>query len=141
MIEYQAVRWALGDLVRLSAAREQLKTTWTGGSGNLPSSLILSDCETEAQNLIRQFTQAVEQVTQAKFQESLQKYQTKFEQPEFWEKKDYLIWFQGKDLKKMMNREKQGWISLDNFFDWAIDKIDIENHEDFKQLCTKIEQL
>jgi hypothetical protein len=143
LIEYQAVRWALGDLVRLSAAREQLKTTWTGGSGNLPSSLTLPDCETEAKELIDQFTQAVAQVTQAKFKESLERYRAKFRQPEFEGKKDYLIWFQGKDLIKMMHREKQSWISLkgEDFLKWTIEHTDIEKHDDLKELRTKIEAL
>ncbi|MEG4809020.1 hypothetical protein QUA82_16015 [Microcoleus sp. F8-D3] len=37
---YQAVRWALGDLVNMSTARQQLKTTWKE-KGKLPDSLIL----------------------------------------------------------------------------------------------------
>lgn len=41
---YQAVRWTLGDLLRMSTAREQLKTTWTGGSGKLPELLDLQSC-------------------------------------------------------------------------------------------------
>jgi hypothetical protein len=45
---YQVVRWALADLIELSASRQQLKTTWTGGSGKLPSSLTLQDCQFEA---------------------------------------------------------------------------------------------
>ncbi|MDY6781867.1 MAG: hypothetical protein SW833_04825 [Cyanobacteriota bacterium] len=139
--EYQAVRWALGDLVRLSAARKQLTTTWTGSSGNLPSSLTLPDCKTEAKSLISQFSQAVAEVTQEKFEESLGKYRDKFKRKEFWEKKEYFIWFQGKDLQKMMQNQNNSYISLKNYFDWAIPKVDIEKHDDLKELLAKIEEL
>ncbi len=37
--EYQVVRWALSDLIRMSNSYSRLKTTWTGGSGKLPTSL------------------------------------------------------------------------------------------------------
>lgn len=52
---YQAVRWALGDLLSMSAARERLKTTWTGGSGKLPGLLDLQSCKSQALELVDQF--------------------------------------------------------------------------------------
>jgi Protein of unknown function (DUF4435) len=63
LLEYQAVRWALADLLQSSTSRTQLKTTWTGASGKLPKSLALPDCKTAAVELINQFRQAVETVT------------------------------------------------------------------------------
>ncbi len=41
--EYQVVRWALSDLIRMSNSYARLKTTWTGGSENLPTSLKIKD--------------------------------------------------------------------------------------------------
>jgi hypothetical protein len=64
LLEYQAVRWALADLLQSSTSRTQLKTTWTGASGKLPKSLALPDCKNAAVELIKQFRQAVETVTQ-----------------------------------------------------------------------------
>ncbi len=72
--DYQAVRWALGDLLFSSPTRTHLKTTWTDGSGDLPSSLALVDCRTEARELINQFRQAVETVTLDRFEASLANY-------------------------------------------------------------------
>lgn len=69
--DYQAVRWALADLLLLSAARVQLKTTWTGGSGKLPNSLLLQDCLLQAVELISQFQQVVRTVTQDVFEASI----------------------------------------------------------------------
>jgi len=122
--EYQAIRWALGDLLNMSQARTQLKTTWTGGSGTLPLSFTLDDCRTEARNLINQFRQGVTFVTEEAFESSLLEYHNQFSKSEFWSNKNYLIWFHGKDLQKMMQKQKSHYISLKNFFDWAVTRLD-----------------
>lgn len=139
--DYQAVRWALADLLQMSAARVQLRTTWTRSSGQLPSSLALQDCRVQAVELINQFTQAVATVTQDRFEESLTTYQDRFAQEEFWTQQQYLIWFHGKDLQKAMQRQQSQYISLDAFFDWAIPQLDITQHSDLMELRTRIEQL
>ncbi|MCD8486443.1 MAG: DUF4435 domain-containing protein [Desertifilum sp.] len=139
--DYQAVRWALGDLLRLGAARSQLKTTWTAGSGKLPSSLLLQDCQTEALRLIQEFRQAVDTVTQERFETSLATYQQKFSQPEFWLHQEYLIWFHGKDIQKAMQKHQPRYIALNAFFNWAVSRVDISQHPDLVELQAKIEQL
>ncbi len=50
--DYQSIRWALGELLNNNMLRKQLKTTWTGSSGNLPESLKLEDCRIEALKII-----------------------------------------------------------------------------------------
>lgn len=139
--EYQTVRWSLANLLLDSATRTQLKTTWTGGSGQLPKSLDLLDCKNQAIELIKQFRKAVDTVTQERFEESFEKYQQQFAQEEFWEQKQYLIWFHGKDIQKEMQRQKSQYISLNNFLGWAITNIDIDRYPDFRELQIKIEQL
>ncbi|NEP09016.1 MAG: hypothetical protein F6K14_01950 [Symploca sp. SIO2C1] len=138
---YQAVRWALADLLQMSTARAQLKTTWTGGSGKLPSSLTQEDCQSRAIELICEFRKIVEMVTEESFEKSLDKYQNQFNQAEFWTNKQYLIWFHGKDLKKMMQKQELSYISLDKFFNWAITQLDITQHSDLMELRTRIDQL
>ncbi len=91
--------------------------------------------------LIKQFRKAVDTVTQERFEESLEKYQEQFAQEEFWEQKQYLIWFHGKDIQKEMQRQKSQYISLNNFGDWAVANIDIDQHPDLRELQIKIEQL
>jgi len=137
---YQAVRWALGDLVNMRPARQQLKTTWTE-KGNLPQSLSWQDCKDRALELINQFRLAVESVTPEKFEDNLISYQQRFNQEEFWTEKQYLIWFNGKDIQKEIQRQDSKFISLDLFFDWAIWKLEINQHPDLIELRTKIEQL
>lgn len=84
---YQAVRWALGDLLGMTTAREQLKTTWTGASGELPKLLDLQSCHSEALELINQFKEAVSSVTPENFEASLNSYQQLFTQEDFWTQK------------------------------------------------------
>ncbi|MFB2880655.1 hypothetical protein [Floridanema aerugineum] len=139
--EYQSVRWALGELLLSSATRAQLKTTWTGGSGQLPLSLAVQDCRTEAITLINQFRQAVETVTLNNFEANLATYQQQFNQVEFWSQKQYMIWFHGKDIQKEMQRQEPQYISLKTFFNWAVARIDIERHSDLIELRTRISQL
>ncbi|MDJ0800505.1 MAG: hypothetical protein QNJ51_27470 [Calothrix sp. MO_167.B12] len=136
--DYQAVRWALADLLQ---RRVQLKTTWTVGSGNLPSSLALQDCRVQALDLINQFRGVVDTVTQEKFETSLTNYRNQFTQPKFWNNKQYLIWFHGKDLQKMMNKQNSKYISLKHFFNWAITELDITRYSDLLELRSKIKQL
>ena len=143
---YQAVRWALGDLLSVSAAREQLKTTWTGNSGKLPESLELQYCQNQALELINRFKEAVEAVTPENFESSLAIYLEKFGTEEFWANRDYLIWFHGKDIQKEMQRQQPTYPSLKKpkgggFFEWAIDRIDIMQNPDFMELRARIEQL
>ena len=132
--DYQSVRWALADLLQSSTTRHQLKTTWTGGSGKLPTSLTLQDCQTQAVALINQFQQAVETVTQDRFEQSLAVYQQQFAQEAFWTQKQYLKWFHGKDIQKAMQRQKSQYIALDAFFDWALGQIDINQYPDLVEL-------
>jgi len=138
--DYQAVRWALGEFSK-TAAQKQIKTTWTKGSGHLPDSLLLHDCKTEALELISEFRKVVDKVTPDNFETSLAEYQDRFNQPKFWEKKDYLIWFNGKDIQKEMQRKKSQYPSLKNFYEWAIERLDINQHPDLMELRIKIEQL
>ncbi len=138
---YQAVRWALGDLLNMSASKEHLKTTWTGGSGKLPESLDLEDCQIQALELINQFRNAVESVTSENFEVSLNSYQQHFIQEDFWVNKQYLTWFHGKDLQKQMQKQQPQYISLSSFFDWAIDHLNISQHPDLIELRTRVEQL
>ena len=139
--DYQTVRWALADLLQSSATRHQFKTTWTGGSGKLPPSLTLQDCQTEAEALINQFQQAVVQVTLDRFEQSLAVYHQQFAQEEFWTQKQYLIWFHGKDIQKAMQQQKSQYISLNAFFDWALNQLDVNQYPDLIELQNRISPL
>ncbi len=98
--DYQVVRWALSDLIRMSNTHSRLKTTWTGASGKLPVSLAIEDCQSEGINLINQFRGSIEIVKKDVFKERIEKYNELFSETDFWDTKQYLIWFHGKDIQK-----------------------------------------
>lgn len=144
--DYQAVRWALGNLCQLSASRKHLDTSWT--KDTIPDSLDLSHCKSQALSLIHDFKNTVAEVTIDKFEESLDRYLQLFNQQEFWQQKHYLIWFNGKDIYKAMHKISQdqkrpykSYISMDKFSKWAVNNIDITQHPDLIELRNKIEQL
>jgi hypothetical protein len=144
--DYQAVRWALGNLCQLSASRKQLETKWT--ENTIPDSLDLSTCKSRAWSLINEFKNTVEEVTIDKFEESLSKYLQLFNRQEFWQQKHYLIWFNGKEIYKAMHKISQdktrpykSYISMYEFSKWAVNNIDITQHPDLIELRNKIEQL
>jgi hypothetical protein len=139
--DYQTIRWALADLLRSSGSRHQLKTTWTGGSGKLPQSLTLQDCQQQALVLIDRFREAVETVTQESFVNSITVYRELFSQEEFWISKQYLIWFHGKDIQKAMQQRQSQYIALNSFFDWALNQIDINLYPDLIDLQNRISQM
>ena len=117
MKDYQTVRWALAQMLSMGAARKQLTTTWTKGSGELPNpqSLDLQSCRHEALQLIGEFKQATDLITPEVFEEHLTFFQQYFDQSYFWEDKQYLIWFHGKDLKKCSEISLDIWLYLINF--------------------------
>ncbi|MBD2137288.1 hypothetical protein H6F32_06740 [Anabaena sp. FACHB-1237] len=141
------MRWALGNLCQLSASRKHLITQWT--KDTIPNSLSLSDCKSQALSLINDFKNAVAEVTIDKFEETLEQYLQLFHQQEFWQQKQYLVWFNGKDIYKAMHkisedkkRPYKSYISMDQFSEkWAINNIDIYQYPDLIELQNKIEQL
>jgi len=87
------------------------------------------------------FKQAVETVTPEEFENRLNLYHQQFDQKEFWTEKQYLIWFHGKDIQKEMQRQENKYISLKDFFNWAIQNLDIAQHPDLIELRDKIRDL
>ena len=122
----------------------EVKTTWTKGSGYLPKYLEKEPCLSEANQLIVNFKETTELVQLESFTENLEKYSDRFQKSGFWENKQYLVWFHGKDLKKAMQKEKETenpkWISLKSFFEWATGQLNIDDHLDLIELKQKIEE-
>ncbi|MEH2313605.1 MAG: hypothetical protein V7K35_19890 [Nostoc sp.] len=91
--------------------------------------------------LINEFQQAVGTVTLDRFEQSLAVYQQQFAEEEFWTQKQYLIWFHGKDIQKAMQQHKSQYISLKDFFDWALNEIDVNQYPDLIELQNRISSL
>lgn len=131
---YQAVRWALSKL-KPSHRWPELNTTWTKGSGDLPTSLAESDCLTQAKNLVSDYGTAAGSVSEEKFLDGYQHFSAMFSSPEFLDHAEYLVWFHGKDLKKSMQKQRGNSISLVHFLEWAVEHADWSQHADLRQLA------
>lgn len=134
---YQAVRWALSNL-KPSHRWPELGTTWTNGSGDLPTSLAEDDCLAEAKNLVNDYRTETSNVSEESFLEGYQRFSARFAAPKFVDQAEHLVWFHGKDIKKAMQRLRPNSISLEHFFAWAIEHTDWNQHADLRQLADKV---
>lgn len=134
---YQGVRWALAGL-KPAERWPELPTTWTKGSGFLPDSLAQEACLTEAKGLVAEYATQSGRVSERRLLEENQHYERQFADPGFWEAGSYLVWFHGKDLLKAMQRLRPNSISLPNFCDWGVHRLNWQAHPDLKQLADAI---
>ena len=139
--DYQATRWALAGLVNSNAQNTQLTNTWTGGSGTLPESLTIDDCRRAARSLIIDFRTGLESITESIFDSRLDEYVQRFAKEEFWLQQDYLIWFNGKDIQKQMGKDQNHFISLKEYFKWAVNKLDVNQFPDLIELQKEMRKL
>lgn len=131
--DYQAVRHALG------ALRDGVSfgTRWTEKDGVLPSNLGLEECIAEAYCLIRPIKIKSDRWTKSELTQNVESFLTKFDK-DFFDRQDYLVWFQGKDLaKSICNR-------LDNFdlrayYKYAKEQFDYTKYADLVELRTIVE--
>ncbi len=96
LVGYQAVRWALAKL-KPGPRWPNVRTTWTKGSGVIPSSLDYGDCMDQAHQLVTSFQGQIKDVRPDRLQEYAQAYRQQFDDDHFFEESKYLIWFHGKD--------------------------------------------
>ena len=81
----------------------------------MPSSLDESSCLDEANTLVREFTDATAQVSEAKLVENYKRFFGRFSAVTFLSQGEFLIWFHGKDLQKAMQRLRQTQSPLNTF--------------------------
>jgi len=134
---YQAVRWALASL-KPTDRWPEVNTTWTEGSGDLPTSLAEDECLSQAKRLVSDFCGQVGQVSEARLLESYERFSEQFSSPHFAQRDDYLVWFHGKDLMKAMQRRRQNAISMGSYCGWAVKRLDWTQYADLRELSGKI---
>jgi hypothetical protein len=131
---YQAVRYAVGEL----RVPIEFETSHKGkGSGFLPESLELAPCVDEAFSRISIEKEKVKPWTKELLMEKAQAYLGTFTD-EFYEKEEYLIWFQGKDLEATL---KLGFPNFEfkSYYKATIKSIDLEQFSDLVAFKTLIE--
>ncbi|MDB9529013.1 hypothetical protein PN498_23675 [Oscillatoria sp. CS-180] len=131
---YQTIRWALASL-KPGLRWPEVKNTWTKGDGKLPNALDFTSCFDQGKRIVEEFRQQIVNVNLENFDQNVQGYRTLFGDGGFWESKDYLVWFHGKDIQKAMQIKQPNSISLQkSYFDWAISRIDFSRHPDLEEL-------
>lgn len=135
--QYQATRWALAS-IKPGNRWPEVRTTWTEGSGHLPTDLAAESCLARAKQLVGDYASQTSAVSEQMLMKSFAVYAAQFCAEEFWTQGAYLVWFHGKDLRKAMARLRPTWISLSAFFDWAIDHVNAESYPDLAELKAKL---
>jgi len=137
LIAYQATRWALASL-KPGDRWPEISTTWTRGSGYLPSSLNEEDCLNEAKTLVNDFRSQTAGVSETGLEINFRSFLERFSAEGFLNHQEYLVWFHGKDLKKAMQKLRLQGISLDHFLGWSVENFDWEQHRDLRELASLI---
>jgi hypothetical protein len=134
LAEYQAIRWALAKL-KPDVRWPEVGTTWTEGSGDLPSSLAFEACLDKARKLVDDFRFRVDEVSIAKLEQAAQHYRAQFNQDEFYARKLFVVWYHGKDLLVHLSKRLTPNFSWRHYASWAASHIDVNNHPDLRQLA------
>lgn len=131
--DYQAVRHALGAM-RDDAS---FKTRWTEQDGKLPECLELEACMDAAFSLIQEAKTKSENWTKEHFEEKVRKFLMVFNDS-FFDREDYLVWFQGKDLAKSICRKVDNF-PMNAYYKFAESRFDYSAFADLVELRTIVE--
>lgn len=134
LAEYQAIRWALAKL-KPSARWPEVETTWTEGSGHLPSSLAYDTCLVKAHELIDGFVSQSSKVSVAELDDKATAYRDRFAAEDFYSRRSFLIWYHGKDLLVHLSKRLALNFSCRHYASWAASHIDVNDHPDLRQLA------
>ncbi|NLS93151.1 MAG: DUF4435 domain-containing protein [Planctomycetaceae bacterium] len=134
---YEAIRWALSRL-KPGDRWPEISTTWTEGSGCLPSSLAENDCIARAKSLLADYQRVTSSISESHFVELYRHFSSRFAALEFIERAEYLVWFHGKDLAKAMQRLHPNSISMQHFCSWAVEHVDWRQHADLRELAERV---
>jgi hypothetical protein len=131
---YQAVRHALGKL----RFANSFDTTWTGGSGNLPISMMLDECRKEGWNVIEKNKNHVDiEWTKINFNKTIDDFISLFD-VDFLNDLKFLVFFQGKDFAKALTNNLQNF-PLKNYYKFAKEHFDYKKFVDLVQLRNILE--
>ncbi len=123
--DYQAVRYALGK----TGANMAFRTTWTSGSGKLPSSLLAVDCLQEGRNMA---------LSAEHFQQEYVAFKSIFSRSDFFTELRFLAWFQGKDLAtklaQNLRRLRRVSLSIEGYYRFALRRFDYRQFPDLIEL-------
>jgi hypothetical protein len=131
---YMAARHTLGSM------RENMDfgTTWMPKSGVLPESLDKDYCIGKSLELIEPSRYKTNTLTSKVFEDRYSMFLEKFDHT-FFEKGDYLIWFNGKDLMELIRKRLASTaFSEKQYFDFAHHYFEFRNFPDLIELFDKL---
>ncbi len=135
LIDYQAVRWALAK-IKPGLRWPEIRTTWTKGSGYIPSALNHEDCIGEARKLLSRFKDQIQGVSIEALEKFAEDFRRKFTEKRFIEDHKHCIWFHGKDLLKLLCGRLSPSFPRKNYSYWAAQHINPHKHSDLNQLTS-----
>ncbi len=138
---YTAARHALGK-VQIPI---DIASTWTKGSGNIPTNLGHDFCLAESIKIIEAYRRPLESVTIDVLKVAFSAFSTIFDSQEHYDSEEYLVYSNGKDIVKSFNnvfnaKTKQSFPNWEDYYDFAIKEIDFKQFADLKKLFDIIEQ-
>lgn len=131
--DYQAVRHALG--VQREGA--SFGTRWTEKDGVLPARLGLDDCIDEANRLILDAKIKTDRWNEADLRQEVERFLAIFDN-DFFNRQDYLVWFQGKDLAKSICNRLNNF-DMKSYYKFAKSRFDYTVFADLVELRTIVE--
>lgn len=130
---YQAVRHALGKL----REKVSFRTSWMEKDGDLPLDLGLDMCIKEAYKLICDEKSKTERWTDSKLEQNVDCFLSYFDD-DFFNRQDYLVWFQGKDLAKSICRKVDNF-PIKAYYKFAKSRFKYEKFADLVELRRIVE--
>jgi hypothetical protein len=140
LVGYQAVRWALSKL-KPGLRWPEIPTTWmANGSGHIPPSLAYEDCLIRACQLVVSFQDQIRDVRPEVLQGFAEEFRKKFNEEDFLDEGEYLIWFHGKDHLVRLCPRLASNFPRRHYIAWAAEHIDVQKHPDLLELKDLVQE-
>lgn len=121
----------------------EINTTWLDGSGEIPDNLDFDDCLGNAKGLVNTYLEETRTVSIEKLESIAENYRKQFSAAEFYASNQYLVWFHGKDLLKVVCRNLGAQFPYKSYMGWVIENISVDAYPDFmelKNLCNNLQE-
>ncbi len=128
--EYQAVRHAMA---AMRTEKTNFGTTWLDGSKELPEKLDLKYCQALAYAKIKSAFDLAQNWTEINFKQKIQEFLTRFQQAEFYNNFEFLIWFQGKNFAQSLQLLCPEF-PLKTYYKYALSQFDYTLFPDLQEL-------
>lgn len=133
---YVAVRHTLGFFRR----NYSFATTWTGGSGHLPSNLDKDECVEQGFSLIEDKRKIICPINKEAFCQQFDTFYTRFDDI-FYQNQLYWIWFNAKDIEKAVRPQLPPNFSFDAYYSFALKNLNFtEKYKDLADMLDILEQ-